>query len=171
MPRLFFALWPDTAVRDELYRAAQAAHDGSGGRCMRRDNLHQTLVFVGSVAAERIAGLEAAAAAIVVPAFKLEWGTTGYWRHNRIIWAAPGAMPLPLIELVGALECVLAGAGIEYDDRPYRAHVTLVRDARAPAVLPPLRFDWPVREFALIESSRDPRGLAYRPIARWPLAG
>jgi 2'-5' RNA ligase len=77
MPRLFFALWPDAAVRDELYRAAQAAHDGSGGRCMRRDNLHQTLVFVGSVAAERIAGLEAAAAAITVPAFKLEWGTTG----------------------------------------------------------------------------------------------
>ena len=75
MPRLFFALWPDTAVRDELYRAAQAAHDGSGGRLMRRDNLHQTLVFVGSVAAERIAGLEAAAAAIMVPAFKLAWGT------------------------------------------------------------------------------------------------
>ena len=53
---------------------------------------------------------------------------------------------------------MLAGAGIEYDDRPYHAHVTLVRDARAPAVLPSLRFDWLVREFALIESGRDPRG-------------
>ena len=101
MPRLFFALWPDAAVRDALYGAAQAAHGGSGGRLMRRENLHQTLVFVGSIAAERIAGLEAAAAAVTVPAFKLEWGTAGYWRHNRIIWAAPDATPPALLSKNG----------------------------------------------------------------------
>jgi RNA 2',3'-cyclic 3'-phosphodiesterase len=171
MPRIFFALWPDTAVRDRLYRVAQAAHRGSGGRLMRRTNLHQTLVFLGTVADARVARAEAAAAGINAPPFKLEFGTTGYWRRNRIIWAAPDATPQPLSALVDALEDRLAQAGFGFDRRPYSAHVTLVRDARAPTLLPPMRFDWPVREFALVESGRDPHGVAYRVIARWPLSG
>lgn len=170
MPRLFFALWPDAAVRDKLYRAAQAAHRGGGGRLMRRTNLHQTLVFVGMVADERVALVKAAAAGINAPPFKLEFGTTGYWRHNRIIWAAPAATPQPLAALVGALEAGLTRAGIGFDRRPYSAHITLVRDARASAPLPALKFEWHLRDFALVESGRDAGGVAYRVIARWPLA-
>jgi RNA 2',3'-cyclic 3'-phosphodiesterase len=170
MPRLFFALWPDAAVRGKLYRAAQAAHRGSGGRLMRRANLHQTLVFVGTVADDGIASVKAAAAGINAPPFNLEFGSTGYWRHNRIIWAAPAATPLPLTALVGALEAGLARAGIDFDRRLYSPHVTLVRDARAPTSLPPMCFDWPARDFVLVESGRDSSGVAYRVIARWPLA-
>ena len=40
MPRLFFALWPDDTQRGELHAAAQRAHSKSGGRLMRRENLH-----------------------------------------------------------------------------------------------------------------------------------
>ncbi len=170
MPRLFFALWPDAAVRDRLYRAAQAAHRGSGGRLMRRANLHQTLVFVGTVAEACVDCVEAAAAGIAVPPFKLDFGTTGYWRHNRIIWAAPAATPQPLAALVGALEAGLARGDVDFDRRPYSPHVTLVRDARACAPLPELKFEWHLRDFALVESGRDTGGVAYRVVARWPLA-
>lgn len=170
MPRLFFALWPDAVVRDQLYRAAQAAHRGNGGRLMRRANLHQTLVFVGTVADAQLVRVKAAAAGITVSPFKLDFGTTGYWRHNRIIWAAPAATPQPLAALVAALEAGLSCAGIDFDHRPYSPHVTLVRDARASAPLPELKFEWHLRDFALVESGRDASGVAYRVIARWPLA-
>jgi 2'-5' RNA ligase len=170
MRRLFFALWPDAAVRDQLYRAAHSVHRGTGGRLMRRANLHQTLVFIGTIADEQVARVEAAGAGIHVPPFTLEFGTTGYWRHNRIVWAAPAATPQPLTALVGALEAGLTRAGIEFDDRPYRPHVTLVRDARASAPLPELTFDWHVRDFALVESGRDASGVVYQVIARWPLS-
>ena len=170
MPRLFFALWPDAVVRDRLYRAARTAHRANGGRLMRRANLHQTLVFVGTVADARVDSVEAAVTGIAVPPFKLDFGTTGHWRHNHIIWAAPAATPQPLAALVSALEAGLARAGIDFDRRPYSPHVTLVRDARASAGLPKLNFEWHLRDFALVESGRDARGVAYRVIARWPLA-
>jgi 2'-5' RNA ligase len=170
MPRLFFALWPDAAVRDQLYRAARTAHRGGGGRRMRRANLHQTLVFIGTVADDQAARVKAAGAGIHVSPFKLEFGTTGYWQHNRIVWAAPAATPQPLTALVGALEAGLTQAGIEFDRRPYSPHVTLVREAHASAPLPGLTFDWHVRDFALVESGRDAGGVVYQVIARWPLA-
>jgi 2'-5' RNA ligase len=169
MARLFLALWPDAAARNALYCAAQAAHQEGGGRLIRPDNLHQTLVFLGSIATERITALKAAAGDVAGSAFTLDWGATGYWRHNRIIWAAPHAMPAPLVSLVDTLVQVATSEGVACDDRPYRAHVTLVRDARAPAALPALRFTWQVRDFALVESGRDTRGVAYRVIGRWPL--
>lgn len=171
MSRLFFALWPEPAVRDELYRVAQAMQRTCGGRVMRRENLHQTLIFVGGVEGERVADLEAVAAQAHTAPFKLEFGITGYWRHNRIVWAAPGTTPQPLVSLVEALEQGLTQSGVAYDKRPYAAHITLVREARAPALLPTLQFDWVVRDFVLVDSVRGARGVEYRVIARWPLTG
>jgi 2'-5' RNA ligase len=171
MPRLFFALWPADAVRDKLDRLARDAHRAGGGRVMRRENLHQTLVFIGNVAAARIAELEMAAGRVVATTFTLEFGVTDYWRHNRIIWAGPLALPEPLAQLVNALERELERGGFDFDRRPYAAHVTLVRDVRAPVAVPVSAFNWPVREFVLAESARGASGVEYRAVARWPLAG
>ncbi len=136
---------------------------------MRRDNLHLTLVFLGDVAREKIPQLEAVAGHRNGAGFGLEFGTTGYWRHNRIVWAAPHATPEPMHGLVTALEQALDRAGFNFDRRPYAPHITLIRDARAPAVLPPLAFDWPVGDFALVESARSAQGAAYRVLVSWPL--
>jgi 2'-5' RNA ligase len=171
MPRVFFALWPGPAARDELYRVAREVRRECGGRVMRRDNLHQTLAFVGSVADAKIAGLEAVAGRIQAAPFELEFGITGYWPHNRIVWAAPVTTPAPLTGLVAALEQGLAQSGFDFDRRPYAAHITLVRDARAPGSLPAPRFAWSVLDFVLVESGRGPQGVEYRVVARWPLAG
>ena len=170
MPRLFFALWPDEGVRNELFRAAQATQPGSGGRLMRRENLHQTVVFVGNVGDPELPSLKAAAASLDLPAFTLQFGRMRYWRHNRIVWAAPLATPESLGRLVKALEARMAAAGIEYDRRDYQPHITLIRDARSPAEFMPLDFEWRVNDFTLIESAHDGRRVNYGVIARWPLA-
>jgi 2'-5' RNA ligase len=170
MPRYFFALWPDPAVRDGFYRAARDAQSACGGRGIRRGNLHQTLVFVGNVAGVRRALLDAAGERIIAAPFALDFGVTGYWPHHRIVWAAPAATPPLLIRLVAELKRELTGAGIDFDDRPYVPHVTLVRGARAPAALPPLRITWQLREFVLVESGSGASGADYRIAGRWPLA-
>ena len=156
-------------MRGELYRAAQTLHQECGGRVMRRDNLHLTLVFLGNVAREKIPQLEAIAKQHGCTRFDLAFGITGYWRHNRIVWAAPRATPEPLGKLVAALEQALQQSKFRFDRRPYAPHMTLLRDARAPAALPPLAFDWPLRDFTLVESVRGAQGPEYRVLARWNL--
>ncbi len=168
--RLFFALWPDDTVRDHLYSAAQALQRGTGGRLVKRGNLHQTLAFLGNVALDALPRLEAIAAGVRNAAIHLDFGSTGYWRHNRIAWAAPFATPEALSTLVCELERGLRAADLRVDARAYSAHVTLMRNARAPAAFPPLAFAWRVGDFALMESLPGEAGPVYRVRARWPLA-
>jgi len=149
---------------------AHTLHGECGGRIMRPENLHLTLVFLGDVARDSIPLLESMVRQLQASSFTLEFGATGYWRHNRIVWAAPRATPGPLRALVATLEAALDQAGCRDDRRPYAPHITLIRDARGPAMLPPLAFDWPVADFVLVES-RGERGPGYRVLATWALAG
>jgi 2'-5' RNA ligase len=168
--RLFFALWPDATQRGELYRLARCLHSGCGGRVTRRDKLHLTLVFLGNVERERISQLVSLAKQPRIPRFELEFGVMGYWRHNRIVWAAPVAIPPALSELVAALEDILQTAGFRFDRRPYAPHVTLIRDARAPNQLPRMNSRWEISQFSLVQAVRDELGSRYEIVANWPLA-
>ena len=54
--------------------------------------------------------------------------------------------------------------------RPFAAHVTLLRTARAPKSLPPLPdIEWPVREFVLARSTVSARGSTYEIAERFAL--
>lgn len=168
-------------MREQLHALAQAMHKDSGGRLIRPDHLHLTLVFLGNVARARTSQLDAIAEQQCGAGFNLEFGQAGYWRHNRIVWAAPISIPEPLRELVAALERSLRQAGIQFDRRvhkneqknehknEYVPHITLIRNARAPAAFPMPEFGWRVSDFALIESARGAKGAEYRVLARWPL--
>jgi 2'-5' RNA ligase len=160
-------LWPDVAALDELFRVAQKLQRSGGGRAMRRDNLHLTLVFLGDVVRENIPRLMAIAGGLPWAAFDLEFGTMGYWQHNRIVWIAPHVPPQALQDLVVALVSALSDAKFDFDHRPYVPHVTLLRDTRSPTALPKLAFEWPVQNFALVEAVREERGPDYRVLARW----
>jgi 2'-5' RNA ligase len=162
-------LWPEDAVRGSLYAAAQALQKECGGRMTRRENLHQTLVFLGNVAGARLREITELASRLEVPAFELEFGSTGYWRRSGIVWAAPHATPDSLHAMVAALEQSLRRAGFRLEERPYASHITLIRDAHAPRVLPALAFDWGVRDFALLASANGERGVEYRVVAQWLL--
>ena len=95
-------------------------HNDSGGRLIRLDHLHLTLVFLGNVARARFSQLEAIAQEQCGIGFNLEFGNTGYWRHNRIVWAAPISVPDPLRELVAELKRSLRQGGIQFDRRIYK---------------------------------------------------
>jgi RNA 2',3'-cyclic 3'-phosphodiesterase len=160
-------------VRERLHALAQAAHKDCGGRLIRPDHLHLTLVFLGDVARAKTFQLEAIAQQQCRAGFNLEFGKTGYWRHNRIVWVAPISIPGPLRALVAALERSLRHADIQFDRRSrqneYVPHITLIRDARAPAALPTPQFGWRINDFALIESVRGAKEAEYHVLARWPL--
>lgn len=169
--RVFFALWPDEEVARRLDEAGCLAHDRLKGRRMRRETLHLTLAFVGDVAPERLPALAGIAAAIRLPPFDLVFDRLQCPTRKKIAWAAATA-PAGLLDLAAGLQAQLKAAGFRTEERPFAAHVTLLRNARCrPAAADDsLRIDWPVQDFVLVESELKPEGASYRILDRWQLA-
>lgn len=168
--RVFFALWPDEALRKCLHLASGVLHQAHGGRRMKPDTVHLTLLFIGSLARERLPELQAAASAIQAPKFDVLFDQADCWRHNRIAFLTASQAPYGLLDLVNALETQTAHAGITFDRRPYKPHITLVRNADCTKTKPALEpIEWAAREFVLVESSLNSNGASYQQLARWPL--
>jgi RNA 2',3'-cyclic 3'-phosphodiesterase len=172
--RLFFALWPDAAGRAALSVWQQPLLGLCGGRAMRADTLHTTLVFLGEVAEQRLEALCLAAQEVKWQGFGLQLTAAHYWGHNHIAYAAPDAMPPQLAELVRELENRLHRHRFHFETRPYKPHVTLLRNAHwSDAALPPQpAVFWKFDEFVLLRSVRDDEGVPhYEVLARFPLRG
>lgn len=170
--RLFFALWPEAKVRRSLDQAGRKLHGICGGRRMRAPNVHLTLVFLGDVALARLDELHAVAGRVSGAPFSMTLDRLGWWRHNRVAWAAPREAPEALLGLVACLQEGLRNAGFAFDNRPvFAPHVTLLRNARCSEVeMPSLTpLDWEADAFVLVKSVTTDAGAAYEVIGRWSL--
>jgi RNA 2',3'-cyclic 3'-phosphodiesterase len=169
--RLFFAVWPSESERAALAAWQSSLRDLCGGREMRADTLHSTLVFLGEVAGHRLEALRLAAQEVSGRDFGLNLTTAHYWGHNHIVYAAPQTTPPQLAELVTGLERSLRKHRFRFDDRPYKPHVTMLRNAQwSDAKLPPMpAVRWQVGDFVLVQSLSDERGARYKVLARFPL--
>lgn len=182
--RVFFALWPDTVLRAALYRAARRLHPLHGGRLTQPETLHLTLLFIGALARERLPELRLRARAIRAPGFQLIFDQADCWRHNRVAFLAASRIPIALSDLVLALERVAEAEAIDFDRRPYKAHVTVARKAdcakqnpalgrateegREPPRVEPVI--WNARDFVLVESRPRPEGPGYTILERFSLS-
>ncbi len=170
--RVFFALWPDPAVRAALHRTGHALHRALGGKLTRADSVHMTLLFLGAVPEERVARLLEIPADVAFERFSMHLDVARCWRHNDLAWVGPSRMPPALAQLVRDLDRTVGEAGFAFDRRDFAAHVTLVRKARCrDAVLDAPDINWPVSDFVLTASELDRDGSRYRVIGRWPAAG
>lgn len=169
--RVFFALWPDEAVREQFMQWAKLLHETCGGSITRPGNLHITLAFLGNVASSRLGELKLLAAKLSGSAFSLSFTSPGYWGHNRIVWAAPDETPRVLSDFVKTLEQSLQIAGFSFDERPYASHLTLLRNARwDPPARPLKNIKWEISEFVLLRCKQAERRAEYEIVGRWPLS-
>jgi 2'-5' RNA ligase len=172
--RLFFALWPSAAECAALSAWHSPLRELCGGRVMRTDTLHSTLVFVGEVEESRLEVLELVAQGTNSSGFELKLTSAHYWGHNHIVYAAPDATPPQLAELVQKLEIKLHKHHFQLESRPFKPHVTLLRDAKwSDAKLPQMpAVSWKFNDFVLVKSLRDEQGAPYYDVlARYPLVG
>lgn len=169
--RVFFALWPTAAEREALAAWQEPLKQLYGGRTMRGATLHSTLVFIGGIEQVRLEPLRMAALEASAEGFDLCFDSAHYWGHNHIVYAAPGHVPPPLVQLASALEQSLARHGFDFDRREYKPHITLLRNARRTDSeldgLQPVR--WRITDFALVQSVPQGGLVNYRVLARFPL--
>jgi 2'-5' RNA ligase len=149
--RLFLALWPDPAIRQQLAAWREAWTWPRGAAPVRDDKLHMTLHFLGNQPSESVPALLDGLAVPFTP-FRLRLGVAELW-HNGIAVLSPQDTPSELLDLHAALSGALPGLGLQPEQRPYRPHVTMARRAKGadipqdgPAI------DWQVDHYTLVES-------------------
>jgi 2'-5' RNA ligase len=91
-------------------------------------------------------------------------------RRKEIVWAQPSETPPALAGLAAGLRAALGEAGFLLENRPFAAHVTLLRKSRG-GKLPRLpAADWPVVEFSLTRSVLGAQGARYESLQRFACA-
>ena len=168
--RLFFALWPDDALRLQLNKLNNKIGRHVRGRKMRTENLHITLAFIGGVDESTCDCLQQMASAIHLPPFQLTLDRLGHFPKPRVIWLGSNETPEPLQSLVNAVKRGLLECGLEPETRPFHTHLTLMRKVPKNIILDELEaLEWSISDFCLVESHTLPEGAEYRVLKRWSL--
>ena len=164
--RLFFALGcpPELAATIAAWRDSLPLP----GRPVARANLHLTLAFIGQQPLLRLAALQELAAQLQAPAFELHLYRLGRFR-NGLLYLTPSQPPEALLSLAEQLREALLGAGISQENRPYHAHLSLMRHCPMQPLDASPSFDWSVRHFALFASEPAASGRLYRQLQQWSL--
>ena len=168
--RIFFALWPTATERRALVGWQTVLKEKCGGRVMRADTLHATLVFLGEVEAARIEALKLAAEEVSAESFELRFDQACYWGHNHILYATPSAVPDALLQLVDELARRLKRHRFSFMKHEFKPHITLLRNARwTDKPLPEMQaVCWRIKDFVLVQSAPQADHAHYRVLARFP---
>ena len=169
MNRLFFALWPDATLCEQI-DAIQPHIGNIGGRLVAKKNYHITLAFMARVSDRQWQRLEMDAATTSFQGFDLQLDQLGYWERSQVMWLGCQHPPQGLLNLVDGLKLMLHQVGLPTEQRPYQPHLTLrSKMTQAPPIQQIAPIEWPVREFALSRSIPQQHGPEYQVIGRWPL--
>lgn len=163
--RVFFALWPDDRQRDRLRDVVNSVAKTVEGRAVDRRDWHVTLAFIGEFPEEQIPDLLKSAGEIQVEPFRLGFDRLEFWARPKVACLTAPTVPAELQALITALNSVMQDFGVVPEDRTYRPHMTVVKNARTfvtERLAQRATTEW--TGFELIESIAAPGGVTYRPL-------
>jgi len=163
--KFFYALWPSDRQRDMMRDIINPAVSVVEGTPVDRRNWHVTLVYIGAFAEDDIPALQAAVGTIEPFEIRLRLDRISFWQRPKIATVNPRNTPAGLEELVRSIEQKLEPFGFVPNERVYRPHITVARNARTFSEVPlarPIDLQW--SSFELIESLSSARGELYRPL-------
>lgn len=180
--RLFVALEIPSSVRDNLATLLTSMRAITREpRCVRAENLHVTLKFLGEVAEGKVAEVRTALGKIGSDkAVTLDFRGLGFFpneKHPRVFWAGMEASP-NLKTLAADIEGAMEKLGIPREKREFSPHLTLARferpklpEALRKLVTQQLEFgSLRTNEFHLIQSRLKPTGAEYTTVATFQFA-
>lgn len=168
--RLFYALKVPAEVAEQLAPAQKELR--GNWRAVRPEQFHITLAYLPGVNAQDLDHLRAVGreAARAFAPLTLRVRGSGYFPNEgspRVWFAKVDAPELP--ELAQALRAALK---VEFDDKPFKSHITLARKKGPAPRVSPIVWDlgWEAGAFSLIESTLHKSGPSYDTVSIFKFA-
>ena len=186
--RAFLAIDPPEEVLREIANLQDRLKRTMQGdiRWVRPEGIHLTLKFFGSISADRIAGITRVVEEHVNAVFPLDLtirriGVFPDLKRPRVLWLGMEGDVEQLIALQRKLDEGFQDLGVEREDRPFRAHLTLGR-IKTPKEVAGLAkavesgWDATAGQFRagalfLFRSELKPSGAVYTKLAEFPFRG
>ena len=167
--RLFLALWPDDAIRQQLNRVLPDTGiqllDGSP---VRSDNLHMTLLFLGDVQNSDAQNLITSLDSVSFTPFTLSVNRWGHFHKPGILWLGVSDEPYELQQLYKQIKVIVIKHLNGVTSKSFKPHITLIRNAKTlPQVTDFEEIEWFVDSFALVESKLRSEGVEYTVLQQW----
>ena len=172
--RLFIAVNFDDEIKNRLLSIqSNIIKQSLKGNYSKAENLHLTLVFLGETPSEQVSLICSVMGKICQPyhPFNLDFNHTGFFKHsNKELWwmgsdnTASGFQHVK--KLHQNLSDGLYEAGINFDKRPFRPHITLGREIKRsqPINLAKENINIPINRISLMQSERVKSLLVYTEI-------
>ena len=155
--RLFVAVHFSPEIKTVLLSAIEDLRRQSAGNFTRPENLHLTMAFIGE--SDRVTEIKSALSAVNAAPFGLTIGGAG--KFGDLYWAGVDKNSA-LLALADSVRSELAKHHIDFDSKPFKAHITLAREV----VLKDIRLTIPntsmtVSRISLMRSDRINGKLTY----------
>lgn len=163
--RIFFALWPDDRQRDRLRDVINSVAKTVEGRAVDRRDWHVTLAYIGTFPESQLPSFLERVAELPVEPFRLSFDRIEFWPRPKIGCLVASTVPTELQALIARLHVVMQDFDVVPEDRTYRPHITVVRNARTFAterLTQRAVTEW--SGFELVESLPGPGPARYRPL-------
>jgi len=153
--RLFFALWPEPTLREQLAALRREARRRCGGHATPPEQLHLTLAFLGEATSAQADALAAATRELAIAPDTWTLSRIGHFPRAGVVWAGGDAGAEALSTLHEHLVSLAGDVGLApRSPGPFTPHVTLLRRAGAPPEdWRPTPLDWHYRNAALVAST------------------
>ena len=171
--RLFIAIDLNSEMKDELeYLSGVIKANSSRCSTTNRENLHLTLSFIGE--SDEKDKIIQALGKVSFPPFDLTLENTGHFaRGNEKLFYGAMKKEDALMKLQKDISRALKDAGIAFDKKPFRPHITITRrtilqNGYDISSVKCMDVSSPVRSFALYSSDLSGRSPVYTKLAEFP---
>lgn len=161
--RLFIALELPLFIQETLVdQMNDWKVKGVRGRFCSPQNLHLTLAFLGEQSKTACTQVETILKTLPFPKMILSFQQVGFFKDLCYVAIESQALQA----YVATLRKALKEAGLVFDAKPFKAHITLIRKASVPNImqltLPTLQFE--AKCCTLFSSQLTPQGSIYTPL-------
>jgi 2'-5' RNA ligase len=172
--RLFIAVNFDDEVKKRLLSVQNNIEKQAiRGNFSRPENLHLTLIFLGETPPQQIPAICSVMekACQICPSFNIDFNRTGFFKHSgkELWWTGSDSSALEMRQIEKLHQYLSDGlrdAGVKFDERPFKPHITLGREIRRnqPIDLPEENISIPVKRVSLMRSEHINKLLTYTEI-------